>query len=96
MPIGINIEKSKEIHKNTIRTVRDLLLKKADVDYMKALESGNSDKIAEVVEIKQSLRDAPTIVDEVEISTGSVLEVTEELKQVWNDELLGPNPLIKQ
>lgn len=96
MPIGINIEKSKEIHKNTIRTVRDLLLKKADVDYMKALESGNSDKIAEVVEIKQSLRDAPTIVDEVEISTGSVLEVTEELKQVWNDELLGPNPLLKQ
>jgi len=96
MPIGINIEKSKEIHKNTIRTVRDLLLKKADVDYMKALESGNSDKIAEVVEIKQSLRDAPTIVDEVEISAGSVLEVTKELKQVWNDELLGPNPLLKQ
>ncbi len=96
MPIGINIEKSKEIHKNTIRTVRNLLLQKADVDYMKALESGDSEKIAEVVEIKQSLRDAPTIVDEAEISASSVLEITAELKQIWNEQLLGPNPLIRE
>ena len=94
MPIGFNIEKSKEIHKNTIRTVRNLLLQKADVDYMKALESGDSEKIAEVVATKQALRNAPTIVDEAEISASSVLEITAELKQIWNEQLLGPNPLI--
>lgn len=96
MPIGIDINKAKQIHKDKIRLVRNPLLEKEDVNYMKALESGDGEKVAEVVVTKQALRNVPNIVDEVEISGSSVLEVTTELKQVWNEELLGLNPLIKR
>jgi len=93
MPIGINVNKAKEIHKDKIRTVRDPLLQAKDVEYMRAQEAGNTAKVAEVVAEKQSLRDATKIVDSVSITSIDVLEVTNELKQVWNTEVLGGNPL---
>jgi len=94
MPIGIDINKAKEIHKNHIRTVRNPLLQEKDVEYMRALEAGDTQKVAAVVAEKQALRDVTKIVDGVEISGTSVDEVTAELKQVWNEDLLGTNPLL--
>ena len=94
MPIGIDINKAKDIHKDKIREVRNPLLQAKDVEYMRAQESGNTEKVAEIVAEKQALRDVTTIVNDVEISATSVLGVTEELKQVWDETVLGANPLV--
>jgi hypothetical protein len=94
MPIGIDINKAKDIHKDKIREVRNPLLQAKDVEYMRAQESGNTEKVAEIVAEKQALRDATTIVNSAEITATSVLGVTEELKQVWDETVLGSNPLV--
>ena len=94
MSIGINVDKAKEIHKDKIREVRNPLLEKKDVEYIRALESGDTAKVAEIVAEKQNLRDATTIVANTNITATSVLGITEELKQVWDSEVLGQNPLI--
>jgi hypothetical protein len=94
MPIGIDINKAKDIHKDKIREVRNPLLQAKDVEYMRAQESGNTEKVAEIVAEKQAFRDATTIVNDVEISATSVIGVTEELKQVWDETVLGENPLV--
>ena len=94
MPIGIDINKAKDIHKDKIREVRNPLLQAKDVEYMRAQEAGDTQKVSEVVAEKQALRDATTLVNGVEITATSVLGVTEELKQVWNEDLLGTNPLL--
>lgn len=94
MPIGINVDKAKEIHKNKIRSVRNPLLEQKDVEYIRALELGDTAKVAEVVAEKQALRDVTALVNDVEITATSVLEVTQELKQVWDSDVLGENPLV--
>ena len=92
MPIRIDINKAKDLHKDKIREVRNPLLQAKDVEYMRAQESGNTEKIAEIVAEKQALRDATTIVNNVEITETSVIGVTEELKQIWDVNVLGDNP----
>ena len=94
MAIGINVDKAKEIHKDKIRQVRNPLLGKKDVEYMRAQEVGDTAKVAEIVAEKQALRDATAIVANTNITATSVLGVTEELKQVWDSEVLGQNPLV--
>ena len=94
MSIGISIEKAKEIHKNHIRQVRTPLLEQKDIEYMRALEEGDSTKATEVSTEKQALRDVTSIVDDVVPTSTDVIEVTEQLKQVWDENLLGPNPLV--
>ena len=94
MPIGINVDKAKEIHKDKIREVRNPLLEKKDVEYIRAQEVGDTEKVAEIVAEKQALRDATTIVNSAEITATSVIGVTEELKQVWDETVLGTNPLV--
>ena len=95
MPIGIDLEKAKEIHKDHIRAARNPLLQAKDVEYMRAQEAGDTEKTAAVVAEKQALRDATKLVDNAEITGTSVEDVTAELKQVWNEDVLGPNPLVK-
>lgn len=90
MPIGINVDKAKELHKEKIREVRKPLLEKLDVDFVRALETGSG--IEEIKLQKQALRDATNIVTEVEISGTTVDEVTSELKTIWDEDLLGPKP----
>ena len=88
--IKINIDKAKEIQKEKIRQVRNPLLQKLDVDFVKALEVGGD--TASIVEQKQALRDVTNIVTEAEIVGTTVTEITAELKEIWNEELLGPKP----
>jgi len=94
MPIGIDVNKAKEIHKNHIRAVRNRLLQEKDVEYIRAQEAGDTEKSAAVVAEKQALRDATKLVDSAEITATSVEEVTTQLKEVWDEELLGTNPLL--
>jgi len=94
MPIGIDINKAKEIHKDKIREVRNPLLQAKDVEYIRAQEVGDTEKVSTVIAEKQALRDATTIVNDVTLTSTSVLGVTEELKQVWDETVLGTNPLL--
>ena len=82
--ISINMTKAKEIHRDTVREVRNYLLSKKDVEFQRALETG-ADTSA-IVADKQALRDAPASAA-IEAATNS-----DELKAAWDTELLGPSP----
>lgn len=58
MPIVVNMEKAKEIAKDMVRVERKTLLEQLDVEMMRALETGDTNKQAEVAAKKQALRDA--------------------------------------
>jgi len=88
--IKINLEKAKEIQKNKLREARKPLLEKLDVDFVKALETGED--TTPIVVQKQALRDVTNIVTEAEIVGITVDEITTELKEVWDENLLGPKP----
>lgn len=81
--IKINLEKAKEVHKNFIRGSRNELFKELDIQFQRALETGEG--IQEIVAKKQILRDYP---DRPEIENASTIE---ELKSCWDEELLGEN-----
>lgn len=55
--IKINFEKAKEIQRKYWRELRKPILEKLDVDFMKALETGNTEQIKNISEKKQILRD---------------------------------------
>jgi len=93
MPIGINLDKAKEIQKDKIREVRDPLLQVEDVSFMRAVETADSTAQAASAARKQALRDATNIVDSATITATDVVGVTNELKAVWNTDVLGENPL---
>lgn len=57
----INYDKAKEIQKNKWREMRKPLLEKLDVDFMKALETNNTNQIKSIAEKKQELRDVTKI-----------------------------------
>ena len=83
--IQINLEKALEIHKKKIRERREVVFKDLDVQFMKALEQGNTTLSAEIGTKKQALRD----ITDIDISNISTLD---ELKQIWDVELLGESP----
>lgn len=83
--IQINLQKALDIHKQQIRKKRDLAFPELDIQFMKALEQGNSILANEIGVKKQALRD----ITDIDISNITTLE---ELKNLWNEELLGENP----
>ena len=94
MPIGINVNKAKEIHKDKIREVRNPLLQAEDVTFMRAVEADDTDAKTASATRKQQLRDATNIVDSATITATDVTGVTNELKAVWDADVLGENPLV--
>jgi len=74
MSIFCNIEKTKKIHLDKFRVARKPLLESLDVQYMKALESNDSVKAAEVATKKQELRD---------VTKTPLPDTLEEIKAVW-------------
>lgn len=56
--IVVNMQKALEIKKQMIRTERESMLARLDVEMMRALESGDAVKQAEIAAKKQALRDA--------------------------------------
>ena len=93
MSIGINVNKAKQIHKDKIRNVRKPLLEAEDIVFMRAVESNDDTAKTASSTKKQALRDATNIVDSATITATDVVGVTNELKAVWNNDLLGDNPL---
>jgi len=93
MPIGINVNKAKEIHKDKIREVRNPLLSQEDVTFMRAVEADDTDAKTASATRKQQLRDVTNIVDSATITATDVTGVTNELKAVWDADVLGDNPL---
>ena len=93
MPIGINVDKAKAVHKDKIREVRNSLLEKEDVTFMRAVEADDTAAKTASATRKQQLRDVTNIVDSAAITATDVTGVTNELKQVWDADVLGDNPL---
>ena len=83
--IPINIESALQIHKTKIRERREVVFKDLDIQFMKALEQGNTTLSAEIGTKKQALRD----ITDIDISNISTLD---ELKAIWDVELLGESP----
>ena len=83
--LEINLEKALEIHKKKIRERREVVFKDLDIQFMKALEQGNTALSTEIGTKKQALRD----ITDIDISNISTLD---ELKAIWNVELLGESP----
>lgn len=76
-----DLEKARKIHMNFIRNARDKALLKQDIEFTKALESGDENKRQAVATLKQTLRDIPqnfNLEDAVNI---------EELKELWPEEI---------
>ena len=53
------MDKARDIKRDIIRIERKPELEKLDVEYQRALEQNDQVKMAEIVEKKQKLRDAP-------------------------------------
>jgi hypothetical protein len=83
--IPINLDKALEIHKEQIRKKRNQLFPTLDVQFMKALEQGNSEVATSIGLQKQALRDATNI------ETGSIFTLND-LKALWDETLLGETP----
>jgi len=83
--IKIDLQKALEIHKTQIRKKRDELFPSLDVQFMRALEVGNTTLAAEIGAKKQALRDATNI------DSGSITTL-DEVKALWDVEILGETP----
>ena len=81
----ININKAKEIHLARFRSARIPLLASLDVDFMRAVESGNTTLQKEIASKKQALRD---------VTKTELPNTLEEIKSTW-PEILGQNPFNK-
>jgi hypothetical protein len=73
--IIVNPDKAKAIWKDKWRDARKPLLASLDIEFMKAVETGNSEKQAEIALKKRALRD----VTQTEIAGNT----PEEIKAVW-------------
>ena len=83
--LNIDVNRALDVHKKQIRTKREILFKDLDVQFMRALEVGNTTLAAEIGAKKQALRD----ITDIDISNITTLD---ELKALWNVELLGETP----
>jgi hypothetical protein len=75
--IIVNPDKAKAIWKNKWRGARVKILEMLDIEFMKAVETANIEKQAEIASKKQALRD----VTKIEIAGNT----PEEIKAVWPD-----------
>ena len=82
---SLNLEKAKELFLNDLRYKRNELFPDLDLQYMRALETGNQTLIQEIVTKKQQLRDLPNM-DFSDVTTSV------QLKAKWPTELLGNSP----
>jgi hypothetical protein len=73
--IVVNPDKAKSIWKDKWREARKPLLASLDIEFMKAVEAGDSEKQAEIASKKQALRD----VTQTKINGNT----PEEIKAVW-------------
>jgi len=80
--IKINIEKAKQIWLDKFRIARKPILEQLDVDFMRALEKGDTNLQKKISSKKQLLRD---------ITKTKLPDSLEGIKNAW-PEILGENP----
>jgi hypothetical protein len=80
--ISVNLSKAKDIHRERLRMERKPLLEVLDVQFMRAVESGDVTKQQEVAAQKQKLRDLTKLVVIDDAAT------TQELRGLTLDALL--------
>lgn len=80
--VGIDSSKAKAIWKNKWRAVRAAKLAELDVEFMRAVETGDAAKQAEISAEKQALRD---------VTQTPLPDDVEGIKKTW-PEILGPQP----
>ena len=78
----VNIEKAKAIHLDKFRAARTPLIEKLDIDFMRAVEAGNTVLQQEIAAKKQALRD---------VTKTDLPNTLEEIKATW-PEILGTKP----
>lgn len=83
--IMIDFEEAKDVQRERIRRVRNDVLNRSDIEFMKTLESGDSDKVAAISVKKQALRDA------TEHSSIDSAATIEDLKNVFPEGLDAPD-----
>lgn len=83
--IKVNLDKAKDIWLNHYRTARTPLLTSLDVDFMRAVESGDTALQKEIAAKKQALRD---------VTKTELPDTLEGIKATW-PEILGNNPFNK-
>lgn len=83
--INFNKNRAAEFMKRKMRKKRKKFFPDLDVQYMRALELGDTGSQSEIVAKKQSLREVTNI------DTGS-FETRDELVNLWPTNLLGDNP----
>lgn len=76
MHITVDTFKAKQIQKNYWRKIRNKKLKELDYEFMLALEEGNEEKIINIKQKKQALRDVTAI---------QLPDNIEDIKNVWPD-----------
>ena len=80
--IEVDMPNARGEHMNTIRKARNKKLAELDVDYMRAVESGDTDAQDTIKTNKQTLRDIPQTFD---LNTDN--DTPEELLEKWPSEL---------
>jgi hypothetical protein len=80
--------KALEVLKNLIRNKRTKLFSDLDVQYMRAIESGNTELQNQIAEKKEILRNL------TDISIDGIT-TREELIALWPEHILGTNPFPK-
>ena len=80
-PVQVNLPKARGIHMDRIRQVRNAELVKKDVDFMRAIEAGDTSAQSTIAAEKQTLRDIP------QTYNLSCFKTPEELKAAWPKEL---------
>ena len=83
--LNIDVNRALDVHKKQIRTKREILFKDLDVQFMRALEVGNTELAAEIGAKKQVLRDATNI------DSGSITNLND-VKALWDVEILDETP----
>jgi len=82
--LSYNMDIARDIHKANIRSVREPLLLKLDIDFQRALET--SADTTEIVAKKKALRDAPNA-DAIKNATS-----VDDLRKQWDSSILGTSP----
>ena len=83
--LNIDVNRAVDVHKKQVRIKREILFKDLDVQFMRALEEGNTTLAAEIGTKKQALRDATNI------DSGSITNLND-VKALWDVEILGETP----
>lgn len=77
--ISVDMTKAKEMVKEGLRSAREPLLQDLDIQFMRAVESGNTALQAEIAAKKQELRDI------TDISAITKAKTTNDLRKAWPD-----------